>query len=664
MKSSPSPAPAYRHHYRHYKVAYADVWGTEKREGEECNRQDNGDVEEDEDEAQMMKNGALGDELVPYADPRRDSGGEKRGNSTRRERKCKEQEQEAEYLALGSSQDRALSSSQSSSQNHGYYSQQETPAQEQNDNEDDRGNHEQEHKLPPVAVRRMSMSHMRLQEVLSSPLRAPPSPPANAQAGTLSTSQSTQSRRRYSVREPPSELSEYIHSDFPQHQQTPIKPLPAPTLALPTPNPRRSNPQGTYHPPTLQKRSSSFLRLSTSLDGHAEVVIDTEPTLPPPLPHGLMTPHGGAPMPSTSSVLRDIDNMRSSRVWEFCCDKQQQPYLSSSDGAAPSHHHHHYHHHSALEPDEAGMALSIARSRRKIEAFRDARRKLVFDGVAFTRDDSGLGGMTDGPEVQRQGLVYDDDGPFGRGRKPEGEVGRAALPGKKRISLGEAVSSNSSIAKPSTYPSTPTCRKRAYREIEVYDQPSSSKTAALLSERKALPIPVPDGKKKKQPLARVEGGTGAGGGGGEDYYILGHESDKENYRDDDGEKVAFAEGVNVKQQRPVKALKKSLDTKDRGWRRGEEAPQPSGVVKKTKVKIAGEDVGGRSGGRGDDEKRVKKKRRILGEVAAEHGQVQKPRGMTLKGKESVEQGRETREVDVDLGGAELLLSLSAGRWGC
>jgi len=648
MKSSSSPVPAYQPpHYHHHRTGYTDAWSTEgKREEEECNRQDKDDTEEGEGEVRTMKKfldrtlslGA-GDEIVPHADPRKD---------------C-----EGEYLGQGSSQDQILSSSQSSSQNHGYYSQQETPARERDD-DDDGDNHD---KLPPAAVRRMSMSHMRLQEALSSPLRAPPPPPTNAAAGPLTT---PQPQRRYSfVREPPSELSEYIHSDFPQQQQTPIKPLPAPPLALPTPNPRRTNHQGTYHPPTLQKRSSSFLRLSTSLNGHAEVVIDTEPTLPPPLPHGLMTPRRGAPVPSTSSVLRDIDNMRSSRVWEFCCDKQQQPY-PSSDGAVPNHHlhNHHHHHHSALEPDEAGMALSIARSRRRIGASKDARRKLVFDDVPLARDDSGLGGMIDGPDVQRRGLVYDEDGPFGSGRKPEVELPKATLPGKKRISLGEVGSSSSRTAKPSTYPSTSTCRKRAYREVEIYEQPSSSKTAAPLppsSERHAVPTPVPDGKKKK--LFSSPRGGRAGGGGGEDYYIFGHESDKENYRDDDGDKEVFAESVNVKQQRPVKALKKSLDTKDRGWQSGEGAPPSSGVVKKSKVKINivggdGTGVGGRCEGRGGDERRVKKKRKVLGEVAAGQGQ---PGGVVMKGKE---QGREVREVDVDLGGAELLLSLSAGRWGC
>lgn len=659
MKSSSSPAAAY-HHFHHHRAGYTSVWGAEEKQ-EECNRQGKDDVEEGEGKVRTMKKfldrtlglGA-GDETVPQMDPRKDPEG-KRGGNGMREGKCKEQEQEAEYIGQGSSQDQAFSSSQSSSQNHGYYSQQETPGQGRDEGDD---NHD---KLPPATVRRMSLSHMRLQEALSSPVRPPLPLPEISAAGPLTTPQSTQPQRRYSfIREPQSELSEYIHSDLPQ-QQTPIKPLSAPTLALPTPNPRRTNPQGTYNPPTLQKRSSSFLRLSTSLEGHAEVVIDTEPTLPPPLPHGLMTPNRGAPVPSTSSALRDIDNMRSSRVWEFCCDKQQQPYQSSSDGAIPSHHH------NALEPDEAGMALSIARNRRKIGAFKDARRKLVFDEAALTRDDSGLGGMINGTEVRRRGFLYDDDGPFGSGKKPEVEVAKAALLGKKRISLGEAASSSASSAKPSTYPSASTCRKRTYHEVEIYEQPSSSQTTTSLpplSERHALPKPVPDGKGEKS-LSPPRGGQGAGAGdgGGEDYYIFGHESDKENYQDN-GEKEVPAQGANVKQQRPVKALKKSLDTKDRGWRSGEKVPPSLGVVKKSKVKVnitggdcTGSGIVGRGEVRGGNEKRVKKKRRILGEVAAGQGQVEKPEGVTMKGKEG-------REVDVDLGGAELLLSLSAGRWGC
>ncbi|KAF8417839.1 hypothetical protein EV426DRAFT_352320 [Tirmania nivea] len=659
MKSSSSPAPAYQHHHYHHRAGYTNVRGIEeKREEEECIGQDKDNAEEDESEVWTMRkflDRTLGldvdDEVVPHTDPNKVSEGERRGNSRHEGRECKEQEQEAEYLGQGSSQDQLFSSSQSSSQNHGYYSQQETPSRERDDDNDDRC------KLPPAAVRRMSMSHMRLQEALSSPLPASPPPPANAATGPLTTPQSTQPQRRYSlVREPPSELSEYIHSDFPQQQQTPIKPLPAPPLALPAPNFRRSTPQGTYRPPILQKRSSSFLRLSTSLDGHAEVVIDTEPTLPPPLPHDLITPRRSAPMPYTSSALRDIDNTRSSRVWEFYCDKQQQTYLSS-DGAVPNHHHHH----SALEPDEAGMALSIARSRRRVGALKYARRKLVFGDVALMRGDSGIGGMINSPKVQRRGSVYDDDGPFGSGKKVE--VTKETLLGKKRISLGEVGSSNSSKAKPSTYPSTSTCRKPAYREVEIYEQPSSSQTTAPLSpssQGRVLPTPVPGGKRKN--LSSPPRGGRGGGGGEEDYYIFGHESDKENHRDD-GEKVVFAESVNVKQQRPVKALKKSLDTKDRGWRSGEKASPASGVVKKNKVKvnIVGGDVGGRGEGRGDDEKRVRKKQRVLGEVAAGQGQVQKLGGMV---KEGTKQGRVVREVDVDFGGAELLLSLSAGRWGC
>lgn len=659
MKSSSSPAPAYKHHphFHYHRAGYTNVWGTEEtREEAECNRQ--GKVE-----AEGL---GAGDEIVPHTDSRKDSKGERSGIGIREERKCEEQEQEAEYLGQGSSQDQVFSSSQSSSQNHGYYSQQETPAPEVDDDDEDDGNNHDN--LPSAAVRRMSVRHMRLQEVLSSPPRAPLPHPAIAAAAPLTTPQSTQPQRRYSfVREPPSELSEYIHSDFPQQQQTPIEPLPATLLALPTPNPRRTNPQGTYRPPTLQKRNSSFLRLFTSIDGHAEVVIDTEPTLPPPLPHGLMTPARGAPVPSTSSVLRDIDNMRSSRVWEFCCDKQQQPYLSS-DGAAPNphcrRHHHHHHHHSALEPDEAGMALSIARSRRRVEATKDARRKLVFN-AALTRDDGGLGAMIDGPGVQRRGLLYGGDGPFGNGKKPEVEVTKAALPGKKRTSLGEVGSSNSSAAKLSTYPCTSTCRKR---EIEVYEQPSSSQTAVPLqpsSQRHALPTPGLDGKRKQLFSSPRSGTAGAGSGGGEDYYIFGHESDKENYRDD-GEQETFSEDVDPKQQRPVKALKKSLDTKDRGWRGGEKAPPPSGVMKKSKPKIniVGGDGAGTGSSGGGDEKRVKKKRKVLGDAAAVQGQIQKPGGMAMKGKERAEQGREPREADVDLGGAELLLSLSVGRWGC
>lgn len=705
MKSSSSPAPPLHQHYSLHRTEYTEAWSNEEK-SEGWERQED-DSQRNTRKYHTESVSAEEEEDVPPASGRGSTAFSDNGINRSDSFEERQRRQEAEYLQerdsdsiMGSSQGNGLPfSSQPSSQNHGYYSQQATPVLEEPDTQKER-RHGEDEKLPPATVRRMSMSHIRLQEALSSPLRPPPLPArATAAAAPLhpNLQSEQQQRRRHSfARDVPSELSEYIHSDLPQ-QQTPIKPLPPPLLALPTPQPaatnprRRTNPQSAYHPPTLQKRSSSFIRLSTSLNGHAEVVIDTEPTLPPPLPHSssssseLMTPRRrGAPAPSTSSILRDFDTLRSSRVWEFCCDKQQQPGTLRL-------------HHSMLEPDEAGVALSIARRRR--EALKEARRKLVFDVVGgerglLVRGDSGLGVGLDDLSRPQMPAYDDDDGPFGSGKK------LMQKPRKKKVSLGNhsvgaaevpsaritpACAHNKHFpASTSIFTSTPpsTSRKRAYREIEIYTQ-SSSKTYPPLPPEHHRVNNNNNGncKKKKKPLLPPgsKPQPHSGGGGGEDYYIPGHESDKENLLaagnaggEVGGESAAkhvsvFGELVNGcgGGGGKVKALKKTTDKereREKDRRRGG-GSSGSGEIQMFKKKK-------------DKNKAmvpVKKKRRtgtgttttgVLRDVSA--AVAAKGKGVIHRlagGGERERPQRGGSDVDVDLGGAELLLSLSAGRWG-
>ncbi|KAF8467203.1 hypothetical protein BDZ91DRAFT_135716 [Kalaharituber pfeilii] len=271
-----------------------------------------------------------------------------------------------------------FSSSQASSQNHGYYSQGQTPSRKYDEAEGILPAPPSAGKLPPP-IRRTSKSHIRLQEALSSDAALPA--PSRSVAGTTNIPPASHGPQ-FLNREPPSELSEYIHSDQPPPVRgSSLVPPSSSTAAPSVPNPRRTNPTGNYQPPTLQKKTSSFLRLSTNLEGKAEVVIDTEPTLPPPLPlSGMMTPRRpAAPVASSSSVLRAVDSIKSSKVWEFYCDQKQHQHPSSSGSRSSScssscscsacaHGYRdlqHHHHHQSFEPDEAGTALSIARSRKR-----------------------------------------------------------------------------------------------------------------------------------------------------------------------------------------------------------------------------------------------------------------------------------------------------------
>lgn len=89
------------------------------------------------------------------------------------------------------------------------------------------------------------------------------------------------------------------------------------TRARPKTSRRRAVPATPSNPPRLLKRSSS-IRLSTSLEGKASVVLEDEPSSPP-IP--LAIP---APTPQPGSVTRSALKRRAidSKIWELCCDNQ------------------------------------------------------------------------------------------------------------------------------------------------------------------------------------------------------------------------------------------------------------------------------------------------------------------------------------------------------
>lgn len=107
---------------------------------------------------------------------------------------------------------------------------------------------------------------------------------------------------------------------------------------------RRTNPTTPHQPPRLLKRSSS-IRLSTSLEGKATVVLDEEPPSPPP----------SQPLPTPkaipSSVTRSTGPKRrivDSKIWEFYCDNQM---MIRSPGQ-PN-----------MQPAEAKQALGLLRKK-------------------------------------------------------------------------------------------------------------------------------------------------------------------------------------------------------------------------------------------------------------------------------------------------------------
>ncbi|KAI5797494.1 hypothetical protein DFH27DRAFT_106013 [Peziza echinospora] len=588
-----------------------------------------------------------------------------------------------------------------SSQNHGYYSQAEldTPSRrvskkdqrecldggetdedvgmaalrrEEADDDDDGDDDEIcDDELPAAMIRRrMSASHMRLQEALGS---GSPSRPKTAAASTQPRAAEKSSGRAELLppppkprtssftsghpRDPPSELSEYIFSD-PAPQHTPFKKLPsagifslssakkpdsiASILAPPAPppqtfvHPRRqpAAPAGSISappPPLLKRSSSSFLRLSTSLEGKAEVVIESEPTLPPPL----LTPRkanaaGSFPTGSSSALRgRGSSTMKSSRVWEFYCDNRDQAppqptahhvlafdsddseeSLPSGKPTTPS---------DELD-DDASAALTLVRSRSRRRSLAGsglgpARRLLFEDASTNTppllqqmyshhHHHQGVQSkrkiLTPTPPVFMSGKVKkrkSSSSTSSGGGAVLGEIttrhennfsGVKKHHGKK-LGLGESTLKFSNVSGAGSGVGFSSGKKRPHRDINnggggsILPSSNKKKSAAAGTSTSTS---TSTSSNNHNPLGNVKSKEyGAAVKAGEDYYIQGGESDKENYGSE-GEK-----------------------NRDRGE---EEMSPPPEAVKKRKV------VGGGGGGRG---------------------------------------------VQVDEEGAELLLSLSAGRWG-
>jgi hypothetical protein len=112
-----------------------------------------------------------------------------------------------------------------------------------------------------------------------------------------------------------------------------------PVLPPPTSNPRRTS-GSTLPPPRLLRRSSSNIRLTTSLEGKATVVLEDIPPSSPPKP-----PPTPAPAPTRR---RPLSTPVDSKLWEFCCDNQS---AIRSPASTP------------VQPSEATQALRLLRRR-------------------------------------------------------------------------------------------------------------------------------------------------------------------------------------------------------------------------------------------------------------------------------------------------------------
>ncbi|RPA84581.1 hypothetical protein BJ508DRAFT_323490 [Ascobolus immersus RN42] len=107
-----------------------------------------------------------------------------------------------------------------------------------------------------------------------------------------------------------------------------------------------------FQPPSLNRRSSSFLRLSTSLEGKAEIVLpDSDvPALTPDNSQGSRAAVESSPTPHTPGQ-RKID----SRVWSYLCDNRQAVGANGSKRSV-----------AALQPEEAHTAISLMRVGRNL----------------------------------------------------------------------------------------------------------------------------------------------------------------------------------------------------------------------------------------------------------------------------------------------------------
>ncbi|KAI5793170.1 hypothetical protein EDC01DRAFT_87961 [Geopyxis carbonaria] len=134
--------------------------------------------------------------------------------------------------------------------------------------------------------------------------------------------------------------------DVLSRSEPPVESTPVP-VATPS---RRTNPTNPLPPPRLLRRSSSVVRLSTSLEGKATVILEDEPIIPSSPPPTLIR----TPVRQTQSMQRPSTSRRrtlgpvDSKLWEFCCDNQSA--IRSPARTPP-------------QPPEATQALRLIRSK-------------------------------------------------------------------------------------------------------------------------------------------------------------------------------------------------------------------------------------------------------------------------------------------------------------
>ena len=126
-------------------------------------------------------------------------------------------------------------------------------------------------------------------------------------------------------------------------ETVPLTPVKHALLPPPIPSSRRTPANPSLSTPRLLRRSSSLVRLTTSLEGRATVILEDElassPPKPPPTP---LARSAIKPRPASTPV--------DSSLWEFCCDSQSA-LLRSPKRTPP-------------QPSEATQALRLLRTRR------------------------------------------------------------------------------------------------------------------------------------------------------------------------------------------------------------------------------------------------------------------------------------------------------------
>jgi hypothetical protein len=188
-----------------------------------------------------------------------------------------------------------------------------------------------EHDLPDNTRNHDSSSHEESPNIRRSPPIVTASTSASATSTTQDIKMPTSTHRR---------LQDVLNASV-----APEKPS-APVLS--TSNARRTNPTNSLPPPRLLKRSSSSVRLTTSLEGKATVILeDGESTSSPPVP----LPSPGPPQQKYTPARnpqRPLSTQVDSKLWEFCCDNQSA--IRSPARTPP-------------QPSEATQALRLLRTR-------------------------------------------------------------------------------------------------------------------------------------------------------------------------------------------------------------------------------------------------------------------------------------------------------------